>query len=133
MVTNSSPKNTDYTSPKNPEVPKVVDIKINLVTYKPQELKYIESTFAKFNEAAEILVKMNRDIAIFGELHPTLLIGNYEITEMNLVDNRTFRFLAFNVDKIRDGESILFGWYGAPEEFRKDTGFKYKLPGRMTI
>ena len=133
MVTNSSPKNTDYTSPKNPEMPRVVDIKINLITYKPQELKYIESIFTKFNKAAEILVKMNRDIAIFGELYPTLLIGNYEITEMNMVDNRTFRFLAFNVDKLRDGESILFGWYGASEEFRKDTGFKYKLPSRMTI
>ncbi len=76
---------------------------------------------------------MNKDIAIFGEFYPTLLIGNYEITELNLVDDRTLRFLAFNVDKLRDGESILFGWYGASKESRKDTGFKYKLSGRMTI
>ncbi len=133
MGANSSAKNTDYTSSRNPEVPKVIDIKINLVTYKPQALRYIESTFAKFNKVVEILVKMNKDITIFGESYPTLLIGNYEITEMNLVDNSTLRFLAFNVYKLREEESILFGWYGQPKEFRNDTGFKYKLPGRMTI
>lgn len=133
MDTNSSANNTDYTSLNNPEVPKVVDIKITLVTHKPQELRYIESILTKFDKAVEIMVKMDRDIAIFGELYPTLLIGNYEITEMNLVDDRTMRFLAFNINKLRDGESILFGWYGAPKEFRKDTGFKYKLSGQMTI
>ena len=115
-----------------PKSPKVVDIKINLVPYKARELRYIKTKLARFNKTIEILVKMNRDIVIIGESYPTLSIGDHEVTEMNLVDNRTLRFLAFNTGVLKDGESILFGWYGTPREFRIDTGFKYKLPGRTT-
>ena len=51
---------------------------------------------------------------------------------MTLVDSRTLRYLAFNVEVLKDGESILFGWHGTAKEFRNDTGFRYKLPRQTT-
>jgi hypothetical protein len=132
MDTNGSIKKTDITNQGKVEAPKVVDIKINLIPYKARELRNIKTRLARFNKTIEILVKMNRDMAIIGESYPTLSIGDYEVTEMNLVDNHTLRFLAFNTGVLKDGEPILFGWYGTPKEFRIDTVFKYKLPGRTT-
>ena len=107
------------------DLPEVLDIKVRRVPFKPRKLRNFGSALAEFNEAMEFLVRTTGPIPARA-LGPALFVGEVQVIESERVEPDLYRFLAFDIERLRDGEPISWGWITDLEEDRQRTRFYYK-------
>jgi len=110
------------------ELPEIVEVRIKRIPYKAPKLRYFESYLAKYNEAIEFLIKTDGSFPI-RSLSPVLYVGNEPVTESEAIEENVCRFLALEFDQLKEGAPISLGWPGLPKVKRKETKFRYNLPG----
>jgi len=107
------------------DLPEVLDIRIKRVPYTPHKLRNFESALAGFEEAVEFMVRTSGPIPARA-LGPALFVGEVEVIESEQVEPGLVRFLAFDIERLKYGEPISWGWMSDPEEKRQKTSFTYE-------
>lgn len=107
------------------DLPEVLDMKIERVPFEPRELRNFKSALAEFDEAMEFMVSTSGPVPARA-LGPALFVGEEQVTESEQIEPELYRFLAFDIERLKDGEPISWGWINAPEEERERTGFYYE-------
>lgn len=121
-------KNMEHnTQNQNFQLPSIKDIQITLIAYDAPKHRYFESSFSKYTQAIEFTVMTDAPIPVRA-LSPALYVGKIAVTEGESLNENEYRFLAFEIDELKDNEPIYFAWQGEPEELRIKTGFTYKKP-----
>lgn len=108
------------------KLPAILDIRIARVPFKAREYRHFKSVYAEYDEAVEFLVRTDGPFPIRA-LSPVLYVGDEAIVEGEPVEKGTYRFLAFELDRLEPGAPITLGWPGQPPEVRKETDFRYEL------
>jgi hypothetical protein len=112
---------------ENRNLPDVVDIAIRRVPFTARRYKHFRSALARHKEAVEFMVRLSGPVPIRA-LGPALFVGDVSVSEAEAVEDKLYRFLAFDIARLKAGAPITFGWNNASESQRKDTGFRFDLP-----
>jgi hypothetical protein len=115
------------TQNQNFQLPTIKDMQIKLISYEPPKHRYFESSFSKYTQAIEFIVVTDSPIPVRA-LSPALYIGKISVTEGESLSENEYRFLAFEINELKDNEPIYFAWQGDPEELRIKSKFTYKKP-----
>lgn len=126
MTTDSQNKEKRLRIPDWWELPKIKDIRIRRVRYEANNYKYIKSDYADHEEAIELMVEYEGDFQVSRAVGPILYIGDVPVGEVELLDKKRARFLAFRTKQLKKGAPISIGWPGE-EKRRKKTGFQFKM------
>ena len=107
------------------DLPEIVRLQIRRISFKPPKLRNFKSRLSKYTEAIEFMVHLKGSVPVraFG---PALYVGDVPVIESTKVDEKTYRFLAFNIDALEPGAPIYWGWMKDPRELRKPTKYQYK-------
>ncbi len=108
------------------KLPNVVDIQIRRVPFTARQYKYFRSALADYREAIEFLVQFDGPIPMRA-LGPALFVGNVQVPEAEAVKDNLYRFLAFDIKRLRPGAVIALGWNSGNESARKATNFRFTL------
>jgi hypothetical protein len=105
-------------------LPRVLNIVMRRVPFQPPELVHFKSRLAHYQEAIEFIVETDGDVPTrnFG---PALFIGDEEVHDSERLGKTTWRFLAFELDRLQTGAPIDWGWMKDRREARLPTGFRY--------
>jgi hypothetical protein len=106
-------------------LPEIQDIRIRRIPFEPPKLRNFKSVLAEYKEAVEILVSTNGPIPARA-LGPALFIGDVQIIESQQVETNLYRFLAFDIEQLKPGAAIRWGWIDDHEEQRQRTKFRYE-------
>jgi hypothetical protein len=74
----------------------------------------------------EFMVRTDGPIPVRA-LGPALFVGDVAVTECERVEDTLYRFLAFDIDQLRQGAPIAWGWMKDPVPQRKSTRFTFSL------
>lgn len=107
-------------------LPGVRDIRIKRVPFQAPELTHFKSRLAQYTEAIEFIVETDGDVPT-RDYGPALFIGDEEIRESERIGKTTWRFLAFEPERLQAGAPICWGWMKDPKEARLPTNFRYDL------
>jgi len=107
-------------------LPEITGIQIRRIPFQARKPRNFESALANVREAVEFLVKTSGPIPIRA-LGPALFIGEVQVTESEQVGENEYRFLAYNnIDQLKTGAPIRFGWINDPESERRETPYQYQ-------
>lgn len=106
-------------------LPEITRIQIRRVPFQARKPRNFESALANVNEAVEFLVQTSGPIPIRA-LGPALFVGDVQVTESQQVGENEYRFLAYNIDQLKPGAPIRFGWINDPESERRETPYQYQ-------
>jgi hypothetical protein len=109
------------------KLPQIENIEIKLIPYEAPKLRYFKSSFSKFSRAIEIIITTDAPIPVRA-LSPVLYIGETSLTESEIIKENSYRFLAFEINELKDNTPIYFGWQGDRKEQLSKTKFVYKKP-----
>ena len=113
---------------QNFKLPQIENIEIKLIPYEVPKLRYFKSSFSKYSQAIEFLITTDAPIPVRA-LSPVLYIGEMPLTEGETIKENSYRFLAFEINELKDNTPIYFGWQGDRKEHLRKTKFVYKRPG----
>jgi hypothetical protein len=113
---------------QNFKLPQIENIEIKLIPYEAPKLRYFKSSFSKYSQAIEFLITTDAPIPVRA-LSPVLYIGEMPLTEGETIKENSYRFLAFEINELKDNTPIYFGWQGDRKEQLRKTKFVYKRPG----
>ena len=105
-------------------LPHVLGISIKRVPFQAPELAHFKSRLAQYTEAIEFIVETDGDVPT-RDYGPALFIGDEEVHDSERIDKTTWRFLAFETDRLRHGAPISWGWMKDPQQARLPTNFRY--------
>jgi hypothetical protein len=128
MTTDSQNKEKRLRIPDWWELPKIKDIRIRRVRYQAKKYKYIKSDYTDHDEAIELMVEYEGDFQVSRAVGPILYIGDIPVGEVEFVDKKHARFLAFRPKQFQKDAPISIGWPGELKR-RKKTGFQFKMDG----
>lgn len=107
------------------DLPEIKDIQIKRIPFKPPEKRNLKSSLAEHREAVEFLVKTDGPIPVRA-LGPALFIGDAQVIEVQKIDENLYRFLAFDIGRLKKGAPISWGWINdKTEEKKRKTRFIY--------
>jgi hypothetical protein len=104
--------------PPDWDLPEIIDIQTRRVPFDPPKLRNFNSSLAGNKEVMEFLVRTNKPIPIRG-LGPALFVGDVQVIECQMVENNLYRFLTFDLKRIKPGAPISLGWINSSEEERR--------------
>ena len=107
-------------------LPTILSVKARRIRYTAPKLKYFTSSFAKYDEVIEIVVTTDAPIPIRAD-SPMLYVGEEKTVEMEIIDEKTYRFLLFDTDKIKENDNISWQWMTQQREKPIATKFKFSL------
>ena len=107
------------------DLPEIVDIQIRRIPFKPNQPRNFKSALAGYKEAVEFMVRTS-DLIPARALGAALFVGDVQVTESQQVDNNLYRFLAFEIDRLKPGAPIRWGWINTPKEQQQGTRFRYE-------
>jgi hypothetical protein len=110
----------------NWDLPEILGIQMRRIPFEAPKHTHIPSALAAYTEAIEFLVKTNRPIPARA-LGPALFIGEVQASATGLIEDNLYRFLAFDLDSLHQGDVISWGWMTAPKEERQETKFRFEL------
>jgi hypothetical protein len=113
---------------QNFKLPQIENIEIKLIPHEAPKLRYFKSSFSKYSQAIEFLITTDAPIPVRA-LSPVLYIGEMPLTEGETIKENSYRFLAFEINELKDNTPIYFGWQGDRKEQPRKTKFVYKRPG----
>jgi hypothetical protein len=116
------------TQNQNFKLPQIENIEIKLIPYEAPKLRYFKSSFSKYSQAIEFLITTDAPIPVRA-LSPVLYIGEIPLAEGETIKENSYRFLAFEINELKDNTPIYFGWQGDRKEQLRKTKFVYKRPG----
>ena len=123
MATDSSSQ-LPAPEPTNIELPKVLDIQIRRIRFRPRRLRNFKSQLAKYTEAVEFMVQTDGPVPVRA-IGPALMIGELRIIEGEKVEETLYRFLAFEIDRLEPRAQIYWGWMNDPIDAFQPTGFQF--------
>ena len=113
----------------NWKLPKIIDLQTKLIPYQqPPKLRYFKSYLSKYDTAVEFLVKTSGPFPLRA-LSPALYVGDIPIVEVQGTGEDSYRFLAFEPDKLKEGAPISLVWLRQREEELIKTKFEYHRAG----
>lgn len=105
-------------------LPDIVDIEIRRIAYQPRRLRNFDSSFARYDQAIEFIVRTAGPIPVRA-LAPALFVAGQQVIESEQLAEDAYRFLAFELQQLEEGAPISWGWVNAAEDERTETGFRY--------
>lgn len=105
-------------------LPRVLGIVSRRVPFQAPELAHFKSRLARYHEAIEFIVETDGEVPT-RNYGPALFIGEAEVHDSERLGKTTWRFLAFEPDRLQAGAPIDWGWMKDPREARVPTGFRY--------
>ncbi|MDX1414721.1 MAG: hypothetical protein R3293_11060 [Candidatus Promineifilaceae bacterium] len=125
-MTNNNSASQEQEIPPEWRLPEMVAIEIQLVEHEARRSRNFESVLAQYNVAVEFIVKTEQPIPIRA-LSPVLYIGEEHVSEYDVLEADTYRFLGFQIDRFMPGAPISWGWIGDPQDERQETAFQFYL------
>jgi hypothetical protein len=111
-------------------LPDIVGVDAARVRY-PQPRSYYDGVQLKqAGEAVELLVRTSSQFPARA-LSPVLYVGETAIARYEPVSLNQYRFVAYNMQDLKEGSPISLGWPLLPQR-RVQTPFRYTLKPRVT-
>ena len=107
------------------DLPEILDIQIKRILFKPNQPRNFKSALAEYKEAVEFMVSTSGPIPARA-LGAALFVGDVGVIESQQVDNNLYRFLAFEIERLKPGAPIFWGWINTPKEQQQRTRFSYE-------
>ena len=112
--------------PASTELPQIVTIRMRRIPYQAPKLVHFKSSLSRHKEAIEFIVETD-GVTPTRSYGPALFIDDVEVRNSELVDPKTWRFLAFDPEALKPGAPISWGWMKDPKEKRQRTKFTYDV------
>ena len=112
------------------ELPAILKLRIRLVPYEAPKLDNFRSSLEQYQEAIEFIVETGSEEVQARAYGPALFVGDIEVNHGEYLGKSTWRFLAFEPAKLKDGAPISWGWMKDPPAARQRTRFKFMIEGR---
>jgi hypothetical protein len=110
------------------DLPRIRSLRMRRVPFQPPKLDHFESSLSRHKEAIEFIGET--DGAVPARAYgPALFVGDVEVNHSERLDETTWRFLAFEPERLKVGAPISWGWMKDPEPARQRTQFRYELGG----
>ena len=107
-------------------IPGVTGIQIRRAHFAPPIRFYQRGDLVARSDAIELLVQTTAPMPVRDDA-PVLFIGDVQIDDYDLVAQQTYRYRAFDVDRLERGARISIGWPSAPPAARIATPFVFDL------
>ena len=107
------------------DLPKILNLTIRRISYEAPKLRHFQSSLSRFDQAIEFTVEVDGDIPA-RSYGPALFVGDVEINHSERLDEKTWRFLEFEPERLRRGAAISWGWMKDPKKKRIKTKFRYE-------
>jgi hypothetical protein len=107
-------------------LPGIGAIEMRRIAFQARRPRNFASALARYDEAIEFIVHTTGPIPARA-MGPALFIAGKQISESEQLSDNTYRFLAFDMDRLESGASISWGWMGDPEDQRRETGYRFDL------
>lgn len=107
------------------ELPAVTGVEISLVNFARPQQFYSGGRLVAHDRALQILLRTAGPLPIRG-VTPVIFIGDVKVAAYTLAGPNLYRFLAYDIEKLRPGAPIALGWPFAPE-LKIPTDFRFNL------
>lgn len=107
-------------------LPGVLSISIRRVPFQAPQLAHFKSRLARYTEAIEFIVETDGEVPT-RNYGPALFVGDVEVHESERLGKTTWRFLAFEPDRLQPGAPISWGWMKDPKDARVPTNYRYDV------
>jgi len=107
------------------DLPEILEIQIRRISFNATKPRNFKSVLAEYKEAVEFMVRTNGPIPARA-LGAALFVGDAQVIESQQKENNLYRFLAFDLDRLKPGAPISWGWINTPKEQRQRTKFRYE-------
>jgi hypothetical protein len=107
------------------DLPEILDIQTRHISFKANQPRHFKSALAEYKEAVEFMVHTSGPVPARA-LGAALFVGDVQVTESQQADNNLYRFLAFDLDRLKPGAPIRWGWINTPKEQQQGTRFRYE-------
>ena len=120
-------KSKPYLVNSQPEwnLPEILDIRIKRIAFTPHKLQNFKSSLSEHKEAVEFLVRTSGAVPARA-LGPALFVGDVQVIESEQVGDNLYRFLAFDIERLKVGAPIKWGWINSPKEQQQMSKFRYR-------
>lgn len=110
------------------DLPKLRNLRIKRVPYRPRKLEHFVSRQAPEGEAIEFIVEVDGPVPVraFG---PALFVGDVEVHDSERLDDSTWRLVALEPSRLKRDAPITWGWMKDPPQARQRTEFRYRPDG----
>lgn len=124
----------DTSSPRrgaapNWTLPEVLAIRMRRIPFEPPKRRNFRSSFARYSEAVEFIVETDAPIPSRAT-SPALFVGETAVTEGSALGATRYRFLAFELERLKPGARIAFGWANDAVQAQQQTKFVFDLEQR---
>jgi hypothetical protein len=109
------------------KVPDVVSLKIRRRRFEPARRVTRKGVDHFVSDAVEFEVKLSEAFPVRA-LGPALWVGNEALTAAD-TEGLTYRFFAFEPDRLKPNAPIALGW-SSPSEARKETTYRFAMPDK---
>jgi hypothetical protein len=125
MTSDSGSREEDAPRPDF-RLPEVLELRSKRIRYEPPKMRNFESSLARHEEAVEFIITTDEPLPIRA-LGPVLYVGDAVVGESSpLRERNSYRFLAFELSKLKPGAPVSLGWSGQPRGERRRTRFSYE-------
>jgi len=107
-------------------LPKIIDLYISRKNYEPRRLRNFNSEFSRHKEVLEFLVRTEGPIPVRA-LGPALFVSGIQVNECEEVAENTYRFIAFEWERLEAGAPISWGWINDPEHRLYETPYRFEI------
>jgi hypothetical protein len=106
-------------------LPRVTGVEVSLVNLSPPRQFYYRGRLVAHNRAVQLLVRTSGPLPV-RDVTPVIFIGDVQVAQYRRVGVNLYRFFIYDVEKLRPGAPIAFGWPFAPQA-KIPTDFRFNL------
>ena len=119
---------------RRPELPKIVDIAIEVVPYEPERrLKFLKSDEGAQERAVQFTVRYEGEFPLDRAVTPILYVGDHPVaanvvsSDKEAEEANVIKFYAFEEQKLERDAPIYFAWPGESTDvnLREKSAFRY--------
>jgi|SRR5882672_1815082 len=107
-------------------LPEVLEIRMRRIRFEAPKRRNFRSKLEAYSEAVEFIVETSEPIPARAQ-SPALFVGETSVTEGRALSATRYRFLAFELQRLKPGAHIAFGWADDDARARKKTKFVFEL------
>ena len=90
-------------------LPGILGLEVSRISFDPPKRFGVKGRMLEKREAVSILVRTAGPLPIL-DLTPVLFIGDVIVDDYEPVGKNLYRFFAYDIDRLRPGAPISFGW-----------------------
>lgn len=116
--------------PREPggRLPEIVAVEAARVRYPEPRVYFVGPEQRQAREAVELVVRTSAPLPVL-DLPPILFVGETAVPEYAPEGRATYRFVAFEEQRLEPGAPIALGWPQAPRA-RRPSRFRFQLGGQ---